>query len=80
MARLFRQAYTKPIPSDAQRVTLKGKPHARFTDEDGKTVTAALTKNGNRIRLRSAKWYCEYTDADGITRRVPLATDKTAAG
>lgn len=79
MARLFRQPYTKPIPPDAQRVTVKGKPHARFA-EDGKTVTAPLTKNGDRIRLLSAKWYGEYTDGDGITRRVPLANDKTAAG
>jgi integrase len=78
MARLFRQPYTKPIPPDAQRCTIKGKPAVRFTD-DGRTVTAPLTKNGDRIRLLSAKWYGEYVDGDGITRREPLSTDKTAA-
>jgi hypothetical protein len=80
MSRLFRQAYTKPVPAGAAIVTLKGKRCARFTDESGKAVTAPLTKRGDRIRLRSAKWYGEYTDADGITRRVPLSADKTAAG
>ena len=78
MARLFRQPYTKPIPPDAQRCTLKGKAAVRFTD-DCRTVTAPLTKKGDCIRLLSAKWYGEYQDGDGITRRVPLSADKTAA-
>src|SRR6516165_4910244 len=78
MARLFRQPYTKPIPPDAQPCTLKGKSAVRFTDE-GRTVTAPLAKKGDRVRLLSAKWYGEYIDADGFTRRVPLSTDKTAA-
>ena len=79
MARLFRQPYTKPIPRDAERCTLKGKPAVRFRDENGRTVTAPLTQKGDRIRLLSAKWYGEYVDGDGITRREPLSTDKTAA-
>src|SRR5262245_12584378 len=78
MARIFRQAYTKPIPPDAERCTHKGKPAVRFMD-DGRTVTAPLTKKGDRIRLQSAKWYGEYVDGDDITQRVPLSTDKTAA-
>jgi hypothetical protein len=79
MSRLFRQAYTKPIPPGAVIITHKGKPHARFA-EDGKSVTAPLTKKGDRIRLLSEKWYGEYTDANGHPQRVPLSTDKTAAG
>jgi integrase len=79
MARLFRQPYTKPIPADAERCTLKGKPAVRFAGEDGRTVTAPLTKKGDRIRLLSVKWYGEYVDAAGVTQRKPLATDKTAA-
>src|SRR5262245_43676948 len=78
MARLFRQHYTKPLPEGAKIITGKGKPHARFTD-DGRTVTAPLTKKGDRIRLLSAKWYGEYRDADGFLRRVPLALDRSAA-
>jgi integrase len=80
MPRLFRQTYTKPIPPGAQPCTLKGKPAVRFTGDDGKPVTALLSARGDRVRLKSAKWYGEYTDAEGITRRVPLSADKTAAG
>src|SRR4051794_12244907 len=79
MSRLFRQPYTRPIPEGALRVTHKGKPAVRFTDDDGRTATAPLTKKGDRIRLLSAKWYGEYRDADGIVRRVPLAEDRAAA-
>lgn len=32
----------------------------------------------NRVRRRSRKWYVEYRDADGITRRVAGYTDKAA--
>jgi integrase len=78
MARLFRQPYTKPIPPGAEPCTHKGKPAVRFTD-DGRAITALLTRKGDRIRLLSAKWYGEYVDADGITRREPLSGDKTAA-
>jgi Phage integrase, N-terminal SAM-like domain len=28
---------------------------------------------------KAKKWYGQYRDADGITRRMPLCTDKTAA-
>jgi len=43
----------------------------------------ALFKQRYRTRdrklKRSRKWYGEYGDADGITRRVALCTDKQAA-
>ena len=65
MAYLRRPPYTKPIPPDAEIVTVKGKPHARFRGDGGRTVTAPLIKKGDRIRLRSAKWHGVYRDADG---------------
>ena len=79
MARLRRMPYTKPIPPDAEIISHKGKPHARFTD-DGRTVLAPLTRKGDRIRLLSKKWYGEYRDADGVLQCDPLSTDRTAAG
>src|SRR5947209_3999988 len=78
MARLFRQPYTKPIPPGAEFITLKGKPHARFVGEDGRAVTAPLTRKGDRIRLLSAKWYVEYRDASGVVQRKPGYTDRKA--
>lgn len=42
MARRFRQHYTKPIPEGADVVTIKGKLHARFT-EDGRTARSTPT-------------------------------------
>jgi integrase len=78
MPRVFRQQYTRPIPPDAERVTLerKGKkvPSVRFKGPDGKTVTAPLTKKGDRCRLPSPTWYGRVNG-----QPVPLCTNKTAA-
>ncbi len=79
MATIRRVYYTRPIPADAVRVTVKGKPAVRFTGDDGKPVVAPLTADGQRCRLPSAKWYGQYTDAAGTTRRVPLSENKTVA-
>jgi hypothetical protein len=78
MPRVFRQQYTRPIPPEAERVTFerKGKkvPGVRFRGPDGKTVTAPLTKNGDRCRLASPTWYGRVNG-----RPVPLCTNKVAA-
>ncbi len=79
MARLRRPPYTKPMPLGAEIITHKGRPHARFKDDDGRIVTAPLTRNGDRIRLLSSKWYGEYRDGDGVLRCEALSTNRIAA-
>lgn len=79
MATIRRVYYTRPIPSNAVRVTVKDKPAIRFSGEDGKPVVAFLTKDEQRCRIPSTKWYGQYTDAGGLTKRVPLSEDKTVA-
>jgi integrase len=85
MPRVFRQQYTRPIPPDAKRVTIPGKngkpdrPAVRFKGPDGKTITASLTRGGDRCRVSSPTWYGEYRDATGDVRRVPLCENKAAA-
>ena len=84
MSRVFRQQYTRSIPPNAVRVTLKGKngrtvEAVRFKDEDGRTVTAPLTRKGDRCRVTSPVWYGQFTDADGIRQRVPLCENKAAS-
>jgi hypothetical protein len=84
MARVIRQHYTRPIPADAERVTLKVKggrkvPAVRFKGSDGKSIVAPLTRGGDRCRVPSPVWYGQYTDADGARQRVPLCENKAAA-
>ncbi len=50
----------------------------RYVDASGRRVDKS-TPGSHAVRERSRKWYGEYQDADGIARRVPLATDKAAA-
>lgn len=77
MASIFKRTYTKPLPPEAEIVTLKGEPHARWKRK-GKTMTAPLTKDRQRIVLESSKWYVEYRDGNGELQRVPGFTDKAA--
>src|SRR5262249_47275436 len=81
MPRVFRQQYTRPIPPDAERVTHKGIPAVRFRGPDGKTVTAPLTKAGDRCRVVSPVWYGHVPDPDAPDgrRRVALCENKAAA-
>lgn len=43
------------------------------------SYTTSDPKVGRKIRRKAKKWYGQYKDGQGILRRVPLATDKTAA-
>src|SRR4051812_5845966 len=50
----------------------------RYVDEQGHRVPKDAP-GARRFRERSRKWYGEFRDAEGIARRVPLATDKAAS-
>ena len=78
MARIFKQTYTKPLPEGAEIFTRKGRRYARFKDSKGKTVTAPLSQDGTRIIRELTKWYIDYVDANGKSRRVPGYTDRKA--
>ena len=41
--------------------------------------TATDSATGKVVTKYRSKWYGKYNDSDGITRRVPLSTNKTAA-
>jgi excisionase family DNA binding protein len=74
---IFKRTYSKPLPPEAEIISIKGQPHARWKRK-GKTVTAPLTKDRQRIVLESGKWYIEYRDGTGQLKRVPGFTDKGA--
>ena len=78
MARVFKQTYTKPLPAGAETITRKGQRLARFKDGRGRTQTAPITQDSQRILLQTAKWYIDYKDADGTTKRAPGFRDKQA--
>jgi excisionase family DNA binding protein len=83
MPRVFRQQYTRPIPADAEHVTIrnkKGEPAAavRFKGSDGKKITAPVTTKGKSAgelcRVTSPIWYGRVNG-----ERVPLCENKAAA-
>ncbi len=78
MSRVFRQQYTRPIPADAERVTVERRgrkvPGVRFRGPDGKAILAPLTRNGTRCRVASPTWYGRVDGAP-----VPLCANKSAS-
>jgi hypothetical protein len=68
MPRVFRQPYTRPIPEDATRTTVKVKrkgeeievPAVRFRGSDGKMTTAPVVEKGKQAgthcRVKSPTW------------------------
>jgi hypothetical protein len=80
MSSLRRMPYTKPIPPGAEIITRNGKRLARFKDKKGKTVTAPLTDDGQRIRLLSRKFYGTFKDKHSNEKTVPLFTDEVPSG
>jgi excisionase family DNA binding protein len=81
--RVFRQQYTRPIPPEAVRVTIKNKkdepvPAVRFKGSDGRTITApVVTKGkgaGRTCRVPSPNWYGRVNG-----ERVTLCTNKEAS-
>jgi integrase len=44
-----------------------------------KTIVKIDPKTGRKIKRKSAKWWGKYKDVLGISRRVPLCTDKAAS-
>lgn len=73
MSNIFRKSYTLPIPVGAELVTVKGVPSARFKHK-GKTLTAPLTKRGDRVRVQSPSY---YGTVDG--KPIKLFTDAVAS-
>ncbi|MCI0423478.1 MAG: hypothetical protein L0312_30385, partial [Acidobacteria bacterium] len=44
-----------------------------------KPVLVTDPKTGQKVKAKSKKWWGRYRDENGTEKRVPLATDKTAA-
>lgn len=44
-----------------------------------KQIKLTDLKTGGKVKTHSKKWWGRYRDEHGVERRVPLATDKTAA-
>ena len=83
MSNTFRKYYSIPLPADAEPVTIKGIPSARFK-RNGKPTTAPLTADGKRAKIRSPYHYGWvngkevklYTDAVASQQKLAELTRK----
>jgi integrase len=78
MASVFKQTYKRPIPPGAEIITRKGEKLARWKDKRGRTKTAPLSDEGDRIVLEYRCWYIAYEDHTGKRVVVQGYTDRQA--
>ena len=60
MGSLFKQQFTKPIPTNSDVVRVKGRRYAQWLNKRGKQQTAPLNAEGTRI-VRESKVYLPDT-------------------
>jgi hypothetical protein len=78
MASVIRPTRPYLLPAGAAVVKHAGRKHVRLT-EAGRKVLYPLTRDGTKYLKPVKKWYGQYADAAGVTRRVPLSGNKAAA-
>lgn len=78
MASLIKIQVTRPIPKSAVVVEKNGTAHCRFKRR-GRTITLPLTRDGQRYRDESGKWYVQYKDENDRWQREPAYRDKESS-
>ena len=80
MGTVYKETFTKPIPSGAKIIVRKGKRLAEWKNAKGKMRTAPLTAAGDRITVEAGTYTAKYRDGSGIVRKVSTGCrDETAA-
>lgn len=78
MPTLYRKIDKKPIPSGAEVFTRHGHPHARWRDRRGRTQSAPVSEDGERIVIERPNWYFDYDGPEGRKTGCKGYRDKEA--
>ena len=80
MGSLFKQQFTKPIPTNSDVVRVKGRRYAQWLNKRGKQQTAPLNAEGTRIVRESKVYFARYRDGSGQVQTVSTeCRDKQAS-
>ncbi len=80
MGTVYKETFTKPLPTGAKIIVRKGQRLAQWQDAKGKTRTVPLTAAGDRIAVEAGTYTAKYRDGSGIVRKITTGCrDKTAA-
>jgi hypothetical protein len=80
MGCVYKETFTKQLPTGAKIIVRKGKRLAEWKDAKGKTRTAPLNAAGDRITVEAGTYTAKYRDGSGIVRKVATGCrDESAA-
>lgn len=79
--RLYKPAYTKPLPAGVKIKTSRGRANPRVTiqDRDGQTKDCPVveTSKGRRVHVESSYWWIIFADHTGTERRLQAFREKS---
>src|SRR5262245_20320499 len=76
---MFKERYTKALPSNAKIAIVDGRRYAEVSDGHGKATRLPLTADGKRVRFETERWWGSFQDVKGIRRKVKLGREKQAS-
>ncbi len=81
MASVFKRTRKRPIPANAEIITYRGKPYAKWINrKTGRTQRAPLNEDGDKMLVEDDCYSVAYFDHAGKRQRVSSRTpDKDAA-
>jgi integrase len=79
MGRVYKETYTKSLPTGAKIIVRKGREFAEWIDAKGKRRTAPLTATGDRIAVEAGTYTAKYRNGAGIVCKVATGCRDEAA-
>jgi len=73
MGAIFKKSFTKPIPDDAELVTIDGKLFVRIKPSKGRAKTYPVTRSRDgspRMLVTSSRYVAKYRDGHSVIRTV----------
>ncbi|WP_157369521.1 tyrosine-type recombinase/integrase [Zavarzinella formosa] len=80
MAHLYKPKYSRPIPSGAVIVTIKGIRHAKWTGRQKRKFVAPLCESDpSKCLVKVDCWWIEYEDHLGKRKRIKASLSRTSS-
>ena len=80
MGSVYKETFTKPLPTGAKVIIRKGQRLAEWIDAKGKRRTAQLAAAGDRVTIEAGTYTAKFRDGSGIVRKVSTGCrDESAA-
>jgi integrase len=76
MGSIYKRVRKRPIPPDAEIITLRDKTLVQWGGKSGRKYRSALADDGQQMLVKSAAWHLSYTDENGLKKTESSKTSE----